>query len=301
MTARRPVYVAHPLNAPTAEERESNRARAARWVAWLADRYLLSPVADWVVLSGVWTEDRRETGLECDRALVALVGTVIAVGPRMSDGMRLEAGWARVAVDMTGMCSDAPGSLAWWEAGHAMGGEIDRGDRRTHGCRRIRACTMTKCTSLTSDLKRQCLSDALPGIDVCAYHKHVGKRVATGRVKVARRVHLCPDCGERMSVQRVTGKLHCWPCWRAWQRKLARVNQPERQKPQRHARRPIDCRTCGSIPSRVPVPPIRDASVPVTCPECSTEYAPEPTVHAVEFLRRVDVGWQYPSTKGLVR
>ena len=110
MADRRPVYVAHPLNAPTAAEREQNRARAARWVAWLADRYLVAPVADWILLAGEWPEtpERRAVGLEIDRRLVELCGTIVLVGRRVSDGMRFEASWARERVDLTGLADDAP-------------------------------------------------------------------------------------------------------------------------------------------------------------------------------------------------
>lgn len=99
MADRIPVYIAHPLGA--GPDREANRAAAAQWCALLAERYLVSPVADWIVLSGVWSENRRTVGLECDRAIVELVGTVIAVGPRVSPGMALEMGWPRRIVDLT--------------------------------------------------------------------------------------------------------------------------------------------------------------------------------------------------------
>jgi len=119
--ARRPVYVAHPLNAPTAEEREQNRQRAARWCAWLSRRYLIAPVADWIVLSSQWDEtaENRAMGLEIDRVLVELCGTIVLVGPRISDGMRFEAEWARVVVDLTGLLSDAPQAYA--SAGFVLG------------------------------------------------------------------------------------------------------------------------------------------------------------------------------------
>jgi hypothetical protein len=103
--ARRvPVYVAHCLNAPTAEERESNRREAARWVAWLAGRYLVAPVADWILLAGEWPEtpEHRSTGLAIDRVLVELVARIVLVGPRVSEGMRFESGWSKTVVDLTG-------------------------------------------------------------------------------------------------------------------------------------------------------------------------------------------------------
>lgn len=99
MANRIPIYIAAPLGA--GRDRESNRRRAALWCAFLAERYACSPIADWVVLSGVWDESYREIGLECDRALVELVGIVVAVGGRWSPGMMAEAGWAAQIVDLT--------------------------------------------------------------------------------------------------------------------------------------------------------------------------------------------------------
>lgn len=110
MSRRIPAYLAHPLNAPTAEEREQNRQRAARWCAWLSRRYLIAPVADWIVLSSQWDEtpENRAIGLEIDRVLVELCGTIVLVGPRVSEGMRFESSWSRERVDLTGLADDAP-------------------------------------------------------------------------------------------------------------------------------------------------------------------------------------------------
>lgn len=110
MPDRVPVYVAHQLNAPTAAERDANRARATRWVAWLADRYLVAPVADWILLAGEWPEtpELRATGLEIDRRLVELCGTIVLVGPRVSPGMVFESTWSSLRIDLTGLSDDAP-------------------------------------------------------------------------------------------------------------------------------------------------------------------------------------------------
>ncbi len=110
MADRVPCYVAHPLNAPTEAEREANRARASRWVAWLAERYLVAPVADWILLAGQWPEtaEWRAVGLQIDRALVELCGTIVLVGPRVSEGMGFESSWAKRRIDLTGLSDDAP-------------------------------------------------------------------------------------------------------------------------------------------------------------------------------------------------
>lgn len=96
------VYVAHPLG--TGPARESNRFRAAQWVAWVGEQGC-APVADWITLSGVWTEDKRELGLAIDVALVARCDELWLVGGRVSPGMAIEAEAARKAgvkvVDLT--------------------------------------------------------------------------------------------------------------------------------------------------------------------------------------------------------
>jgi hypothetical protein len=89
------VYVAHPLGA--SEDRELNRANAAKWCAYLAKTYKLAPVADWIVLSGVWNEttDLRELGLSIDKALIERCDELVMVGGRISPGMAIEAEHAR--------------------------------------------------------------------------------------------------------------------------------------------------------------------------------------------------------------
>jgi hypothetical protein len=94
-----PVYVAHPLG--SGYDRETNRERAAAWVGWLADRYYVAPVCTWITLAEVWPETMRDTGLEVDRALVEMVGTVVLCGDHVSPGMRLEAQWGERVIDLT--------------------------------------------------------------------------------------------------------------------------------------------------------------------------------------------------------
>jgi len=86
------VYIAHPLG--RGPDREENRKRASRWVAWAAEQGV-APVAPWITLSGEWSEDRREEGLEIDLAVVERCDELWAVGPRISPGMSLEVAHAR--------------------------------------------------------------------------------------------------------------------------------------------------------------------------------------------------------------
>lgn len=83
------VYVAHPLG--QGADRETNRQNAMRWCARLAELFEdLVPVADWIILSGVWSEERRDDGLAIDFALIARCDAVWLCGGRVSAGMQLE-------------------------------------------------------------------------------------------------------------------------------------------------------------------------------------------------------------------
>jgi hypothetical protein len=84
----RVIYVAHPLG-PDGPERDRNRANAARWCGWLAREFDVAPVADWIILSGAWSEspDNRERGLAIDFALIARCDEVWLVGGRISPGV----------------------------------------------------------------------------------------------------------------------------------------------------------------------------------------------------------------------
>jgi hypothetical protein len=103
------VYVAHPLGA--GPDREKNRQRAARWVAWVGDQGC-APVADWIILSGVWSENRRDEGLSIDVELVKRCDELWLVGGRVSAGMSIEADAARKAgipvVDKTHLGEEPP-------------------------------------------------------------------------------------------------------------------------------------------------------------------------------------------------
>ncbi len=92
----RTIYVAHPLNAPTEQGRNANRESAARWAAWLAYTFRVAVVCDWIVLSGVLTEEQgREFGLEIDKALISRCDGVFLCGTRVSSGMTVESEHAK--------------------------------------------------------------------------------------------------------------------------------------------------------------------------------------------------------------
>jgi len=98
------IYVAHPLG--RGEDREENRRAAAAWAGWIAETFKVAISADWIVLSGVWTEDKRDLGLAADMEMVSRSDEVWMVGPRLSDGMKLEGEHAarlgKVVRDFTG-------------------------------------------------------------------------------------------------------------------------------------------------------------------------------------------------------
>lgn len=110
----RVVYVAHPLG-QDGPERERNRKNAALWCGWLAREFDIAPVADWIVLSGVWTESEanRERGLAIDFALITRCDELWLVGGRISPGMSAEAGRAhqhgKRVYDLTRLGYEPPG------------------------------------------------------------------------------------------------------------------------------------------------------------------------------------------------
>lgn len=88
----RMIYVAHALG-PDGEVRQANRYKAALWCAALAKHYRVSVCADWIVLSGVWSEtpELRTLGLSLDLIQVARCDEVWLAGDRCSEGMSVEA------------------------------------------------------------------------------------------------------------------------------------------------------------------------------------------------------------------
>jgi hypothetical protein len=110
------VYVAHPLG-PDGPDREVNRKNASRWVGWLALHFEIAPIADWIILSGEWseTEENRKRGLAVDKRLVVRADEVWLVGGRISEGMKIESETARAlgrpVVDLTFLGAVAPPSI----------------------------------------------------------------------------------------------------------------------------------------------------------------------------------------------
>ncbi len=122
--SRRPVYLAHPLNAPTREGIEANRKSAAQWAAFLAVNFDVAPECSWIVLTGELeeTDENRARGLACDLVLVEQCRELVMVGPRVSYGMRLEATHMVVEVggpvfDLTGVPMEAQAVASAWKNG----------------------------------------------------------------------------------------------------------------------------------------------------------------------------------------
>ena len=88
LKSARVVYIAHPLG--SGPERETNRQNASKWVAWAAKTFGVAPIADWIILSGEWSEDLRELGLFIDKTLIERCDAVWLCGGRVSPGMAIE-------------------------------------------------------------------------------------------------------------------------------------------------------------------------------------------------------------------
>jgi hypothetical protein len=111
------------LAGPNAEAMEANRRNAAKWAAWAALHMGVSPVADWIVLSSVLSEEHRDLGLRCDKALIERCDELWLTGGRVSEGMGIERDYAlakfKAIRDLTPWGFDAPAErrtlppLAW--------------------------------------------------------------------------------------------------------------------------------------------------------------------------------------------
>ena len=99
------IYFAHPYGGEP-----ENIARAESWLTYLSGEFAIAPIATWTTLCRHWAEDRRALGLDIDRALVELAGVLVACGG-WSPGVRQEAGWARVVVDLTDLTRSEPSGL----------------------------------------------------------------------------------------------------------------------------------------------------------------------------------------------
>lgn len=100
------VYIAHPLG--KGADRESNRLAAAKILCDLQETYKTHVfVASWITLASVWPESDhyRGIGIAADLALIDHCDEVWLVGPRISEGMQIEAIHAtslcKVVRDMT--------------------------------------------------------------------------------------------------------------------------------------------------------------------------------------------------------
>lgn len=86
------VYIGHACG--TGDERDVNRALAAKWVKWAALTQGVSPVATWIVMTGELDEKHRDLGLECDFAAIARCDELWLCGERLSPGMIAERDYA---------------------------------------------------------------------------------------------------------------------------------------------------------------------------------------------------------------
>ena len=95
------IYLAHEYGGDP-----KNREAAKRWARWALDRGV-AVVADWLWITEVWDESRRDQGLAIDFELIERVDEVWLVGPRISDGMAQEAKHAKfhgkAVFDFTGL------------------------------------------------------------------------------------------------------------------------------------------------------------------------------------------------------
>jgi hypothetical protein len=111
------VYLAHPYSAGSQAIRAWNRANTLAWCVWLAE-HGFSPSANWLLLVNQLEEtpENREIGLACDVDQVERQDVFLAVGRRVSDGMRREMSAARESgvpvVDATGTSRASPYDLS---------------------------------------------------------------------------------------------------------------------------------------------------------------------------------------------
>lgn len=89
------VYISHQLTADTREGFERNLKNAAKWVS-LAGLAGFAPVADWITLSGEWSEvEGRQRGLAIDCAQIERCDALWLCGGKVSPGMDVELSHAK--------------------------------------------------------------------------------------------------------------------------------------------------------------------------------------------------------------
>lgn len=159
------VYISHQLTAETREGFEKNRRNAAKWVS-LAGLSGFAPVADWITLSGEWSElDGRERGLSIDCAQIERCDALWLCGGSMSPGMDVELSHARrfgiPVVDMLPFGYEPPASLGNFftineemsrpplgSTHAALTGEVTRARRKFPGSRFMLAALMEEVGEL---------------------------------------------------------------------------------------------------------------------------------------------------------
>ncbi len=108
------IYVAHVLTPVACETRDGNRKLASQWCAAIAQAFKVAISADWIILSGQWSEDMREFGLKADREMVTRADELWMVGERVSIGMLFESEHAlindKTVRDYTGMTIEQIGA-----------------------------------------------------------------------------------------------------------------------------------------------------------------------------------------------
>jgi hypothetical protein len=121
------AYLAHPLTALTREGIEENRARAKKWAAWLW-RQGFSVECSWIVCTGELEETaaNRKLGLKSDCEQVRRCDVMVLCGPRISRGMLIEAGAAKLIVDFTHLGLSLPSEdLEWCDGMPATLAHVD--------------------------------------------------------------------------------------------------------------------------------------------------------------------------------
>ena len=103
------VYIAHKLGNDYLN-RFQNRAKATSWAVWAANLGY-APIADWILISSIWDEDRRNDGLAIDCRLIELCDELWLCGDTISPGMNIELTHAlslkKIVKDLTG-CQKVP-------------------------------------------------------------------------------------------------------------------------------------------------------------------------------------------------